>query len=74
MLFRILLWTLILGMVFRFITRFVLPIMHITGNVSNNLKKMQDEMNRQNEQNTASGQKSNPKPIEGEYIDYEEVK
>lgn len=73
MIFRIILITIILTLIARFIFRFVLPVFQITSMTQEKLRRMQEEMERtqqqqQNRQNTSNRVK------EGDYIDYEEVK
>jgi hypothetical protein len=69
MLFRILLWAFIIGMIFRFIGRFVFPILNITRMTQDRLRQMED---MQHQQKAPSGTSSQVE--EGEYIEYEEVK
>jgi hypothetical protein len=73
MLFRILLWAFIIGMIFRFIGRFVFPILNITRMTQDRLRQMQKQMeDMQHQQKAPSGTSSQVE--EGEYIEYEEVK
>ena len=76
MLFRILLWAFILVFVFRFIARFVFPILKITRVTHDRLRQMQREMEnmqrRQGQQQTPEVGRNKPK--EEEYIEYEEIK
>ena len=72
MLFRVILWAFIIGMVFRFIFRFVFPIVQITKVTQDRLRQMQKQMEDMHQQQPKSNQKE--QAIEGDYIDYEEVK
>lgn len=72
MLFRFILWAVIIVLVLRFITRFLFPIFQITKSVSNKMRDMQDQMEQLNKQQQQ--QQNSSKPKTGEYIDYEEVK
>lgn len=79
MLFRILIWAFILVMVFRFITRYLFPILKITRATRDGLRRMQDQVNQMHQQQT--GQQPQKPPVtathsvkEGDYIDYEDVK
>ncbi|HTM67156.1 MAG TPA: hypothetical protein VL093_12590 [Flavipsychrobacter sp.] len=72
MLFRILLWAFILGMIFRFIGRFIFPIMNITRVTQDRLRQMQKQMEDMQQQKTPPRPSSQVE--EGEYIEYEEVK
>ena len=72
MLFRILLWSFILIMLFRFIVKFVLPILGIARTAKDRLNHMQKQMeDMQNAQNPPA-QKNKVK--DGDYIEYEEIK
>jgi membrane protein insertase Oxa1/YidC/SpoIIIJ len=76
MILRIILWTIVLTVVVRFIFNFLLPVIGITNAASQKMKEMQrqmDEMQRRQEQQKASTQKK-AEQIDGDYIDYEEVK
>ena len=63
-----------LGILFRVVIRFILPVFRITSMASDQMRKMQEQMKEMdrkvNEQNNAR-----PKVRkEGDYIDYEEVR
>lgn len=73
MLFRILLWGFILVMVFRFIVRFVFPVVKMTRVAQDRLRQMQQQMDEMQQQQ-ATPPKQQQKVKEGDYIDYEEVK
>lgn len=73
MIFRIILITIILTLIARFIIRFVLPVFQITRMTQEKLRRMQEEMERTQQQQQA-GQNTNSRVKEGDYIDYEEVK
>lgn len=72
MLFRIILWSIVLTMVLRFITRFVLPIFQITSMTQDRIRQMQQQMDQMNKNNTPPEKPK--KKVDGDYIDYEEVK
>lgn len=73
MIFRIILITIILTLIARFIFRFVLPVFQITSMTQEKLRRMQEEMERtQQQQQARPNTQSSVK--EGDYIDYEEVK
>ncbi len=72
MLLRILFWGFILFMVFRFIFRFVFPILQITKTARDRLQQMQKQMEEMQHKSNPPQQKSTTK--EGDYIDYEELK
>jgi hypothetical protein len=76
MLFRILFWAFILVMVFRFIARFLFPVIKITKATHDGMRRMQDQMEqmRQQQQRPPKQQTSQGRAVEGDYIDYEEVK
>lgn len=65
---------------YRFVKGFLFPAIHITNNVSSKMREMQNKMNEMNQQQQAqqqtqqSQQSRKSRKVEGEYIDYEEVK
>lgn len=73
MIFRIILWGFIIVTIFRFISRFLLPIFQITRATQNKMRAMQEQMNAM-QQEQKNKKPSNEKSIEGDYIDYEEIK
>jgi len=73
MFFRLILWGFIIVTVFRFISRFLLPILQITRAAQNKMREMQEQMNTM-QQEQKNKKTSNEKSIEGDYIDYEEIK
>lgn len=73
MIFRILLWSFILVLIFRFIVRFVFPILKITRITQSKLRQMQQQMEEMQQQKNAP-QKQNNQVKEGDYIEYEEIK
>lgn len=73
MIFRIILISIILTLIGRFIFRFVLPVFQITSMTQDKLRKMQEEMERMQRQEQ-NKQRPNNRVNEGDYIDYEEVK
>ena len=71
---RIITIALIIGLIYRVLTRFIFPVVNITSAANDHLKKMQDQINEMNRNNTPPpAQRKNIKK-EGDYIDYEEVK
>jgi hypothetical protein len=71
MLFRIITWAIVIALLYRFVMRFIFPVIHITRTTSNRLRDMQQKMDEmQHKQNSSS--QSQVK--DGDYIDYEEVK
>jgi hypothetical protein len=72
--FKFLLWTFLIIMVFRFLVRFLFPVIQVTRATQSKLRQMQDQMNKMNESQSEPQQapRSSVKP--GDYIDYEEVK
>ena len=66
-------------LVYKILSRFVLPLLNMTSIVSSNMRKMQEQMNaqmeRENVRNNSGYNDKNVKPKkEGDYIDYEEIK
>jgi hypothetical protein len=73
MFFRIITWIFVIGIIYRFLSRYVLPIFKITSQHSDRIRQMQDQMRNMNNPNNNMA----PKPKvqkEGDYIDYEEVR
>ncbi len=70
---RIITIVLVIGLIYRVLTRFIFPVMNITSAANDHLKKMQDQINEMNKNNAAPVQRKTVKK-EGDYIDYEEVK
>ncbi len=73
MIFRIILISIILTLIARFIFRFVLPVFQITSMTQEKLRRMQEEMERTQQQQQAR-QNTQSRVKDGDYIDYEEVK
>lgn len=72
---RILIWTAIFYILFRFVTRFLLPVLRVTRVASTRMREMQQQMeDMQAKANNPGPAASKPKPVEGDYIDYEEIK
>lgn len=72
MLFRIITWILVIGIIYRVVTRFLFPMGHITSATNDRLKQMQDQLNEMTRAKE-NEQKKPAKKKEGDYIDYEEV-
>ncbi len=72
MLLRILLWSFILVMVFRFIVKFVFPILQITRTAQKRMRQMQQQMEDMQQQSNQPPTNNSVK--EGDYIEYEEIK
>lgn len=72
MIFRVILIGILLIMIGRFVFRFLLPIFRITMVTKNKMKEMQQKMEDMHNQNKKRERDS--RTIDGEYIDYEEVK
>jgi signal transduction histidine kinase len=75
MIFRFVLFLLVFILLIRFVMRFILPVMKMTRMTHqhmNDMKKKMDEMKQGSYSgNPSPGQK---KQVDGDYIDYEEVK
>jgi hypothetical protein len=64
-------------LVYKVLSRFVLPIINVTAAANSHMRKMQEEMNaRMKEMDNHKNQPGPKKKVEkeGDYIDYEEVK
>lgn len=73
MIIRVLLIAIILILIGRFIFRFVLPIFMVTKAAQDKLNQMQQKMDEMQREQEAKNKRAS-RPIEGDYIDYEEVK
>lgn len=73
MLFKLILWGVLIFFIVRFIVRFVTPLLQISRVTQDKLRKMQEQMNNMQQQNNQKPPVSTRKPKSGEYIDYEEV-
>jgi uncharacterized membrane protein (DUF106 family) len=75
MLFRIITWLFVIGIVVRLINRYIAPIFRITTVANDRMRQMQDQMNEMNSRVNQNTNSPRPKvEKEGDYIDYEEVK
>lgn len=73
MIFRFVLFLLVLFLIIRFLMRFLLPVFKITRMTHqkmNEIKKQMDYMQQNNGNNTQRAGKR----IDGDFIDYEEIK
>lgn len=67
---RIILLAVIIYFVVRFVNRFVMPILRITRMTQHQMNDMRQKMNNMEHQQ----QNRSSKRVEGDYIEYEEVK
>jgi hypothetical protein len=72
---------LVIYLIYKVMSRFVLPLLNVTAAANNHVRKMQEQMNAQMQEmdrqrnNVANSQQTKKKvEKEGDYIDYEEVK
>jgi hypothetical protein len=63
----------LVGLLFRFLFRFLLPVFRITAATNGRLRQMQDQMREAQRKANETIVKNNVKK-EGDYIDYEEVR
>lgn len=73
MIFKIILIGFVIGMGYRILARFVLPVFQLTKMTTDRLREMERQMQEKGNPVNA-GPKHNPKPLDADYIDYEEVK
>jgi hypothetical protein len=77
MLFRIITWLFVIGIVYRVVSRFLFPVARITSATNDRLRQMQEQMNEMNrkmaDQNNQAPAKRKVKK-DGDYIDYEEIR
>jgi len=69
MLFRIFLFLLLLFLILRFVMRFLLPVMKLTRMTHQKMNEMKTKMDQ-----NATNEQQQRRKIEGDYIEYEEVK
>jgi cell division protein FtsX len=80
MMFKIILWAIVIYVLYRFIIGFVLPVTKVASQMKNKVKEMQDLQRRQQEQYQQQQQPVKEKitptapASSGDYIDFEEVK
>lgn len=75
MLFKFIIFLLFFYLIIRFVTRFLLPMFKVVNTANESIKQAKEQMQRMEQQNrTQTQQQTKTEKIEGEYIDYEEVK
>jgi len=72
--FKIIVWTFVLVMLYRFFTRFILPIAKMTRTAKEQMQRMQQQMQDMQQQQPSSRPSAANRHIDGDYIEYEEVK
>lgn len=72
MLFRIITWLFVIGIIYRVLSRFIFPVVRVTSAANDRLRQMQEQMNEMNRKMNEAPVKNKVKK-EGDYIDYEEV-
>jgi type II secretory pathway component PulM len=73
--FKIIVWTFVLVMLYRFFTRFVLPVAKMTRTAKEQMQRMQQQMQDMQQQQQAQPKATTAsRHIDGDYIEYEEVK
>jgi hypothetical protein len=73
-LFRIISFLLVIGLIYRVVSRFIFPAVNITSATNDRLRQMQDQLNEMNRKASEAAHQKPAKKAEGDYIDYEEVK
>lgn len=71
--FKVIFYTFAAIMIYRFVFRFMLPLLQITKNASTKMRQMQQQMNDM-QQKQANSQQKPPTVKDGDYIEYEEIK
>lgn len=69
---KLIIYFLLLYVLYRFITRFVIPMVRVTRTANDQLRKMQQRMQDMEQQMQPPA--ASRKNTEGDYIDYEEVR
>ncbi|RQO31285.1 hypothetical protein DBR32_04775 [Taibaiella sp. KBW10] len=72
MFLKIFIFLIVLSLIARFVLRFVMPILQVTKAARQQMNDMQQQMNSRNGQ--AEQPQKQSKRVDGEFIDYEEVK
>lgn len=70
MVFKFVLFLFIIFLLIRFVMRFLLPIMKMTRMTHKHMNDMRQKMDNMQQQNNSTKQRR----VDGDYIDYEEVK
>ncbi len=77
-LFRILLWGFVLYYAYKFVFGVVVPVGKATNQMKNKIKEMQEQQSHQQQQAqqqpSAQAKQQSPPTVEGDYIEFEEVK
>jgi hypothetical protein len=72
---RILFYGFLIYLLYQLVFNFIIPVYRTTREVKNGFKKMHEQMNERNKQQTsASPTEQKPNQKVGEYIDFEDVK
>jgi hypothetical protein len=76
MILKFIIWSIVITLILRFVFRFLFPVMTMTKVAQERIMQMQQQMeDMQRRQNAPAQPTANPKKnIDGDYIDYEEVK
>ncbi|OJW83451.1 MAG: hypothetical protein BGO69_08225 [Bacteroidetes bacterium 46-16] len=69
---KVLITAFVIVVLYRFLTRFVFPVFKLTKQARDHMQKMQQQMQDMEQQRQQGTQHS--KPLDGDYIEYEEVK
>lgn len=72
---KMILWAFFFYIMFRFVTRFLLPVIQVTRKAKAHMRDMQQQMDQMQQQaNNPNTSYKRPKVQEGDYIEYEEIK
>ena len=71
--FKFLTYLLVIGIIYRVITRFFFPVANISKQANDRLKQMQDQINEMNRRKAEPTVQKKTSGKKGDYIDYEEV-
>ncbi|GAA4462473.1 hypothetical protein GCM10023093_09140 [Nemorincola caseinilytica] len=75
---RLIFWLFVFGLIFRVVFSYLLPLFRITSVTNDHMRRMQDQMREMERKMNET--KATPPPaakkanIDGDYIDYEELK
>ena len=71
---RIILWGLLISVIFRIVFYYILPVFRITSAASSHMRRMQEQMKEMEQKMNEQPKQAKQANIDGDYIDYEEVK
>jgi hypothetical protein len=71
---RYIIYPLLFFFLYRFLVRFLIPLFQVTRVASQRMREMQSQMENMEQKSNASSTTHTPRQVDGDYIEYEEVK